>query len=90
MIRLRDSSTSRHGAAMRYTIGSAILLLTICPAAWSQSKRIDALNRAFAGHVHDMSDGRAGEARVILKSLKEDYAGEDADSSPSTAPDPHR
>lgn len=79
MIRQRDSSESRHGAAMRHTIGSAILLLTICPAAWSQSKRIDALNRAFAGHVRDLSGSHADEVRTILKSLKEDYAGEDAD-----------
>ena len=79
MIRLRDSSQSRLGASMRYTIGPSMLLLAMTPAAWPQSKRIDALNRAFARHVRDMSDGRADQAEVILKSWKEDYAGEDAD-----------
>ena len=73
----------RIGVAMRHIIPAAILpvivLLATSAPAWSQSRRIDALNRAFVEHVRGLGESRSVQAKAIVRSLKEDYAGDDAD-----------
>jgi tetratricopeptide (TPR) repeat protein len=61
------------------TILPTIVLLTTSVPAWSQSRRIDALNRAFVEHVRGLGESRSDQAKAIVRSLKEDYVGDDAD-----------
>lgn len=67
----------------RYATCTAVTLicgLSISSPAAGQSKRIDALNRGFAKHVRALPAENSAAVAVILKSLENDYTGDDGES----------